>query len=71
MISFEQWIDLMKVLSDPYGAIHEVWFKEVREGVMEYAAAHAPRLAGGVVHERREDNGDYTVWLSPELPPAT
>lgn len=70
MITFEQWIELMKVLGDPYGAIHEAWFGDVRDAVMEFAAVHAPRLAksSGVVFERREENGDCTLWLPPQLP---
>ncbi|MBT2144892.1 MULTISPECIES: hypothetical protein [unclassified Rhodanobacter] len=70
MMTFEQWIELMKVLGDPYGAIHESWFKDVRDAVMDFAAAHAPRLEQpcGVVYERREENGDYTLWLSSQLP---
>ena len=72
MITFEQWIELMKVLGDPYGAIHESWFRDVRDGVMEYAAAHAPRLAEStsIACERKEENGDYTLWLSPQLSPT-
>jgi hypothetical protein len=70
MITFEQWIELMKVLGDPYGAIRETWFKDVIGDVMEFAAAHAPRLENpvGFVYERREENGDHTVWLSSQLP---
>lgn len=70
MVTFEQWIDLMKVLGDPQGAIHHDWFKDVRDEIIEYAVAHSPRLAytGGIVYELRESNGDCTLWLPPQVP---
>ena len=70
VVTFEQWIELMKVLSDPNGIIHHECFKDVRDDVVEYAVAHAPRLeyTGNVVYELRESNGDCTLWLPPQRP---
>ena len=70
MVTFEQWIELVKVLADPNGIIHQECFSGIRDEVIEYAVAHAPRLAytGGVVYELRESNGDCTLWLPPQLP---
>jgi hypothetical protein len=70
MVTFEQWIELMKVLGDPNGIVHHDCFKDIRDEVIEYAVAHAPRLEymGNVVYELREPNGDCTLWLPPQRP---
>lgn len=66
MITLNQWIELMKVLNDPNGLIHEHWFRNVRNDVMDFVAAHSPRL--NTVNGVKEENGDYTLWLTPQLP---
>ena len=72
MVTFEQWVELMKLLGDPNGAFREGWFKDALPDAMEFAAAHTPRLhyTGDVVCELKERNGDYTLWLPPQLSPA-